>query len=178
MNESISTAQAGDRVTAMKLPIWISSWEIECCQPDAIVGQPWTTYPYLNLGAFPWWSDSATQPIPSEVANLGVVTLDGTISTHDERTTITTEGVTLPIVGTPATTPIIGRLIVDAHTGGDPHPITGTVQQIVGIKYLRKDGEPTAQLPPVELHSTLDRDNHPDGFDEYLVTLHTDENHN
>jgi hypothetical protein len=158
----------------MKLPIWIASWEIECCQPDAIVGTEWTTYPFVNAGSLPWWVEKATQPIPAEVAEFGTITLTGTIANHDDRTTITTSGITLPIHGTPPKPPFDARLVVDAHTD-TTFPVTGVVERVLGIKYKRINGWPIAQFPATELRSTSERQ---DGFDEYLVTLRTAENRN
>ena len=158
----------------MKLPIWIASWEIECCQPDATIGTDWTTYPFVNIGSQPWWAEKATQPIPAEVAELGTITLTGTIANHGDRTTITTRGITLPIHGETPSPPFSARLVVDAHTD-TTFPITGIVEHVLGINYQRKNGWPITQLPATELHSTSERH---DGFDEYLITLRTAENHN
>ena len=158
----------------MKLPIWIASWEIECCQPDAIVGTSWTTYPFVNIGSQPWWAEHATQPIPAEIAELGTITLTGTIATHGDRATITSRGLTLPIHGAAPKPPFVARLIVDAHTD-KTFPVTGIVERVLGINYQRKDSWRIAQLPATEIRSTSGLHN---TFDEYLVTLRTPENRN
>jgi hypothetical protein len=160
----------------VRLPIWIASWEIACCQPAAIVGSEWTTYPFVNIGSLPWWADKAKQPIPTQVAELGTIVFDGTLnrrsnrSKRRNRTTITTGGITLPIRGIAADPPFTARLVVDAHADDIATAllITGIVEHVLGIRYERSDGYPVAQLPAIELQSANDQEN---GFDEYLVTL-------
>jgi hypothetical protein len=165
-------------VVVVRLPIWIASWEIACCQPAAVVGSEWTTYPFVNIGSMPWWADKA---IPTQVAELGTIVFDGTLNRRSKRskgrnrTTITTGGITLPIRGIAADPPFTARLVVDAHDKYPGLPITGIVEQVLGIRYERSNGYPIAQLPAVELQSANDQEN---GFDEYLVTLRITENSN
>lgn len=165
----------------MKLPIWIASWEIECCQPNATVGKTWTTFPILNPGTLPWWADDATTKIPDDVIKLGTITMPGTLQTLDGRTTITNRGITIPIHGDAHTTPIHGRLIVDAHVERR-YPITGSVQRVRGIGYhYDRTGLPVSQLPPVELRTTAthrEPTDPPLRISNYLIDLQVDENHN
>ena len=164
----------------MKLPIWIASWEIECCQPDAIIGKTWTTYPFLNPGTLPWWAGHATTPIPDDVISLGTIDMPGTVTTIDDQTTITYRGITIPIHGRATTPPIHGRLIVDAHTPLR-NPITGRVQRVRGIGYQRTRSFPVAQLRPLELRSTTPKREPTDpplNISDFLIDLQVDENHN
>jgi hypothetical protein len=151
----------------MKLPIWIDSWEIECCQPDATVRDSWATYPFVHIGSLPWWANKATKPIPPEVARLGTVELDGTVNDEGNQITLAGCGVSLPIRGEAVAPPFLARLLVDAHVTKN-FPVTGIVEEVLGVKYRRKDGWPIEVLSTLHLASTSGQRGR---FDQYLVTL-------
>ena len=62
----------------MRVPIWVAAFELECCQPDATVGEPWTASVVVLKSADPWWAEYAAEPVPEEIRTMGVVDLEGT----------------------------------------------------------------------------------------------------
>lgn len=163
----------------MILPIWVASWEIECCQPDATVGEPWAAPFVLLMPPEPWWIEYVDIPPPAEVMELGVVELDGEVTSE---TTAEHPGVfqadTLRVVVrsplTFGTRELRGRLSFEGHDGpGMPDKklkVGGTVRRVRGIplRYELRDRRrvPIGQDDALDIESTIVR-----GLPEFLVDL-------
>lgn len=176
----------------MRVPIWVSAWELECCQPNATVGERWTVSVVGLKPPEPWWARHAPDPVPNEVLELGVVRLTGTTAstTLHERSRIVDLGgyrVIMPGAGGGPEVEIHGRLWLDGHEhpeyqGTPGLEWAGTVRRIRGIRLRYQPvtvylAIPVEQHEPVELKSTSDRDepgpaDH--GFSEFLIDLETD----
>ncbi|HYN99494.1 MAG TPA: DUF6578 domain-containing protein [Actinomycetota bacterium] len=176
----------------MQVPIWVSAWELECCQPDATVGERWTASLVGLKPPEPWWAQHAPQPIPDDVRSLGVVNLTGTaVSTtlHERSKIVDVGGYRVIVPGAPNTREIAvnGRLWLDGHEhpeyqGAAGLEWTGVVRRIRGIRLIYQPvtvylAIPVRQEEPVDLTSTSDR-NDPRmsdrGFSEFLIDLETD----
>ncbi|MGH9280494.1 MAG: hypothetical protein ACRD12_20670 [Acidimicrobiales bacterium] len=167
----------------MIIPIWVASWEIECCQPEAVVGQGWAA-PFLKLlPPEPWWREYASGQITAEIEALGVVDLDGEVvreSTDDAPAVFRSGAVRVVVRGPldPDATHVRGRLLFEGHDGPGVGPgvshdkleCRGIARRVRGIPllYELRDGThvPVAQDEPVDLTSTADR-----RFPEYLIEL-------
>lgn len=163
----------------MILPIWVASWEIECCQPDAIVGQPWAA-PFVRLGPpEPWWIGYADTPPPADVMELGVTELEGEVakaSTDQHPGVFRTEAFRVVVPGPlPADTrQLRGRLGFEGHDGPGVEDqrldISGIVRRVRGIPLVYEVRDrmhiPIGQDAPVDVDSTTVR-----GFPEYLVDV-------
>jgi hypothetical protein len=176
----------------MRVPIWVSAWELECCQPNATVGDRWTISLVGLKPPEPWWAVHVPDPIPDEVRELGVVRLWGTTAstTLHERSTIVDLGgyrVIMPGSGSGPEVELHGRLWLDGHEhpeyqGTPGLQWTGTVRRIRGIRLRYQPvtvylAIPVEQYEPVELRSTSDR-HEPEladrAFSEFLIDLETD----
>lgn len=182
-------AREGYAPGAMNVPIWVSAWELECCQPDATVGERWVASVIGLRPPEPWWAEHAPDPIPEEVRSLGVVDMEGTAAsrTLHSRSTIVDIGgsrVIVPDVTGSGIVKVHGRLWLDAHEhpeyrGTEGLVWTGVVRRIRGIRLIYQPvtvylAIPVRQEKPVELSSTSDR-NDPAmsdrGFSEFLIDL-------
>lgn len=163
------------------IPVWVASWEIECCQPEAVVGQEWAA-PFLRLAPpEPWWLAHASAPIPPEVEALGVVELDGAVVRDAASGALATcrSGDLCIVTPSPMTADagrIRGRLWFESHGGPgvseDRLECRGVVRRVRGIPLVYELRErtqvPVAQAEPVDLASTTEH-----GFPEYLIDLET-----
>jgi hypothetical protein len=168
------------------LPVWVSTWEFECCQPDAAVGEPWTAYLFLREGD-PWWIEYATTPVADNVLAFGRVAFDGVVlrpASGPNGAALVAHGpVRLAVPGTTdaTSTRFEGVIEHEGHGGGDADGIgdydvecTGIVRAVHGIAHqyeprLLDEGEgmvPVGQAPPIACESTRDR-----AFDTYVVTI-------
>ncbi|MEX0790587.1 MAG: DUF6578 domain-containing protein [Actinomycetota bacterium] len=175
----------------MRVPIWVSAWELECCQPNATVGERWTVSPIGLKPPDPWWAEHAPGPVPDDVLALGVVTLDGTAAstTLHDRSTIVDLGGNRVIVpgGGGREVRLHGRLWLDGHEhpeyqGASGLEWTGIVRRIRGIRLVYQPvtvylAIPVEQMKPVDLSSTSEI-NDPrladHGFAEFLIDLEAD----
>ena len=173
----------------MRVPIWVSAFELECCQPDATVGEEWVASVVVLKPANPWWARHSPEPVPDEVRRLGVVDLDGTASsvTLHARSAIVDVGgapVVVPGVTSPGPVKVQGRLWLDAHEHPEYQAMKqlewhGTVRRIRGVRLVYQPvtvylAIPIRQEPPVELMSTSARRDPAmadRGFAEFLVDL-------
>lgn len=173
----------------MRIPIWVSAVELECCQPDATVGEPWVASVVCLKPPDPWWAEHAPEPVPEEVLRMGVVDLQGTVSSaalHSEAAIVEVDGlrVIVPGVRGSGVVPVHGRLWLDAHEhprlqGTPGLEWRGVVRRVRGIRLLYRPvtvylAIPYHQEPAAELRSTADRDS-PEtaggGFAEFLIDL-------
>ncbi len=173
----------------MQLPIWVSAFELECCQPDATVGDPWVASVVGLKPADPWWAQHSPDPVPDSVRSLGVVELEGAAASttlHARSAIVDLGGVRVIVPGVTGngTVSVRGRLWLDAHEHPEYQNVPGLewrgiVRRIRGIRLLYQPvtvylAIPVRQEPPVELRSTsnrkdpamLDR-----GFSEFLIDL-------
>jgi hypothetical protein len=60
----------------MILPIWVASWELGCCQPEAEVGQSWAVPLRFTLGLTPWRATEFGIPLSPEQMSFGRVEVD------------------------------------------------------------------------------------------------------
>ena len=175
------TATADEPIT---LPVMLDSWELECCQPHATVGEEWTALMVLDLGG-PWWLRYATGPVPDDVRSFGVVELEGVVLRPAPRPhdlgLVATGPVRFAASVMAADQHLFRGVIRHEAHGGGPEGVlgteiecTGTVRRIQGVAYRHEsqllDGEegmvPVAQEPPVDLRSTADGQ-----FDTYVLTI-------
>ena len=156
----------------MRVPIWVAAFELECCQPDATVGEPWTASVVVLKSADPWWAEYAPEPVPEEIRTMGVVDLEGTTAsaTLHARAGIVDIGPFRVIVpGATGTGPlrVRGRLWLDAHEHPEFQQASGlrwqgVVRRILGIQLVYRPvtvyrAIPIRQKAPVLLGSTSDR---------------------
>jgi len=176
----------------MNLPIWVSAWELECCQPDATVGEPWVASVVGLKPPDPWWAEHAPEPVPDEVRSLGVVNLEGTaasVTLHARSAIVDLGGVRVIVPGVRSSgrVPVNGRLRLDAHEhpeyqGAQGLEWNGMVTRIRGIRLIYQPvtvylAIPVRQENPVELHSTSDPNDAAmadRGFSEFLIDIATD----
>ena len=169
--------------SSITLPVMLDSWELECCQPDAVVGEPWTAF--LVLGAAePGWLEYATDPVPDSVRDFGVVEFVGTVLRPAPRAEhaglVATGPVRVAVVDVRGDQQRF-RGVLQHEVHGQVEGVlstenecTGIVRRIQGIAFRREeklwDGEPAsvpvAQEPPVDLESTATR-----GYDTYALTI-------
>lgn len=175
----------------MEIPIWVSAWELECCQPHATVGEPWVASVVGLKPPEPWWAEHAPDPVPQDVLTLGVVTLQGVAvsrSLHTRSAIVDLGGyrVIVPGGGASGEMPVSGRLWLDAHEHPEYRGVEGlewrgTVRRIRGIRLIYQPvtvylAIPVRQEEPVELRSTSDRKDPAmldRGFSEFLIDLET-----
>lgn len=175
----------------MNVQIWVSAWELECCQPDATVGEPWVASVVGLRPPEPWWAKHAPDPIPRETLNLGVTDLEGRAASrtlHTESTIVDVGGGRVVVPGWTGEGPVKvhGRLWLDAHEypeyrGVDGLVWSGIVQRIRGIRLVFRPvtvylAIPIRQEEPVEMSSTSGRDDpvaSDRGFTEFLIDLKT-----
>lgn len=172
----------------MLLPIWVAARELDCCQPEATVGQRWHI-PLVHLSsADPWWAKDASEPIPQDVMSLGVVELEAEVesTSFSGQSAIASIGparIVVPEAGSEGPLSAKGRLWLDAHKypdvrGAPGLELSGTVRRIRGIHLVYEPvtvylAIPKRQAAPVELDSTTER-NDPEkdyGFAEFLIDL-------
>ena len=128
--------------------------------------------------------EHATQAVPEEVRNLGVIEFDGTVlrPAADEwhAGLVETAPIRVAVSGVAAGQEHFRGVLEHAVHGADEgvleyeNACTGVVRRIQGIAFRREDklwdGEPAflpvAQEPPVDLESTITR-----GFDTYVLTI-------
>ena len=153
------------------LPVWVATWEYECCQPDASVGAAWKGSVFLH-GAEPWW---ATEPssLPPEVLQLGVVDLEVRVLRPAPgvggAALVAADDIRLGAVGldlSDGPQRIVGRVVFEGHVGPggvdlDEVECHGTVRRVRRVPLLRENRDgmwvPIRQLPPVDVDSTADR---------------------
>ena len=136
----------------MTVPVWVQSWEFECCQPDVSVGQQWDATVVLRPPE-PWWEHFASSPLSENVRHLGVAEV-GIVTRPD--------GVLHVTMDEPAATRFRGRLVFDAHNVSDDEQqvvITGVVRRIRGVELTQamRPGEvivPVGQSEPVDVSAT------------------------
>lgn len=176
----------------MLLPIWVAARELDCCQPEATVGQTWRI-PLVGLrSADPWWAKDASEPVPDEVMSMGVVELDAEVESvsFTGSSAIASIGpdvrIVLPEVASEGPTQLRGRLWLDGHEHFEVRDapgleLSGTVRRIRGIKLVFEPvtvylAIPKRQEAAIDLHSTTDRhDTIKDyGFAELLIDLEID----
>jgi hypothetical protein len=173
----------------MRVPIWVSAFELECCQPDATVGEQWVASAVVLKPPEPWWAKHSPEPVPDEVLTLGVASLEGTAAsvTLHSRSAIVDVGcgrVIVPEVASAGPVAVYGRLWLDAHEHPEYQGVaglgwSGVVERIRGIRLVYQPvtvyrAIPIRQEAPVELKSTSDR-NDPAMLDrayaEFLIDL-------
>ena len=173
----------------MRFPIWVPATELECCQPDATVGEPWTASVVALKEPQPWWVKHSPEPVSDEVLSMGVVEVEGTAasSTMRGRSSIVHVGglrVILPGERVNGTVRRRGRLWLEVHGHPELQGVpglqwNGTVRGISGIRLEYRPvtvylAIPVRQEPPVRLVSTSDRRDPAmldRGFSEFLIDL-------
>lgn len=173
----------------MQVPIWVSAFELECCQPDATVGEEWVASVVVLKPPEPWWAQHWPEPVSEEVLTLGVAELEGTaasVTLHSRSAIVDVGGGRVIVPGVPSEGPAVisGRLWLDAHEHPEHQGVPGLewrgmVERILGIRLLYRPvtvyrAIPFRQEPPVELRSTSDRRDPAmidRGFAEFLVYL-------
>lgn len=172
----------------MRVPIWVSAVELECCQPDATVGESWVASVVGLKPADPWWAEHSPEPVPDEVRSMGVVDLEGTAASatlHARAAIVDVGGFRVVVPGArTGAVPVRGRLRLDAHEYPEFQGVAGlqwegVVRRISGIRLVYQPvtvylAIPVRQEPPVDLASTsgrkdplmADRE-----FSEFLIEL-------
>jgi hypothetical protein len=153
------------------VPVFVSAWEMDCCQPDATVGEEWTG----NLFFYPpkpWWLDEGGQGDADP--ELGVIELDVDIrrsaSSEEAMALVDAGDLLLGVKGLrgKGRRRVRGRVISEWH-GPDPDGVKlaevacqGLVRRVrlVPIEFERR-GErsfyPVARLPAIDARSTSER---------------------
>ncbi|MEX2586413.1 MAG: hypothetical protein WD602_00255 [Actinomycetota bacterium] len=172
----------------MLLPIWVAARELDCCQPEATVGETWRI-PMVDLrSADPWWAEDASEPVPQDVMSLGVVEMQAEVesTSFGGQSAIASVGpvrIVVPQGASEGLIPAKGRLWLDAHKYSDVRgapglELSGIVRRIRGIRLVYEPvtvylAIPKRQEPPIDLNSTKAR-NDPEkdyGFAELLIDL-------
>ena len=153
------------------VPVFVSAWEIDCCQPDATVGEEWTACLFL-FPARPWWAREGEQA--SADPQLGLVDLEVNVvrpaSTDESMALVDAGAIRLGVRGLRATGShrLQGRVVSEWH-GPDPEggqleevACRGVVRRVrlVPVEYEPRGDRawfPVAELPAVEVRSTAER---------------------
>ena len=155
------------------LTIWVSAWEMDCCQPDAVVGETWSACVLLEP-AEPWWYGQSNRSTPPP--EVGVVELELDVvraaPSADGYGLARLGAVSIGVKGAEAVGPqrVRGRLWNQWH-GPDPDglefeetAVEGVVRRVrrVPIDYQRQIADtrsfmPVGELQPIEAHSTIER---------------------
>lgn len=172
----------------MVLPIWVAARELDCCQPEATVGQKWQIGLVALRSADPWWAEHASEPVPEEVMAMGVVDMEAEVESTSfvGESAIASIGpcrIVLPEKAPDGPRRVRGRLWLDAHDIFDVRDapgleMAGTVRRIQGIRLVYEPvtvymAIPKRQEPAIDLHSTTER-NDPEkdyAFAEFLIDL-------
>ena len=157
----------------MILPIWVATWELDCCQPDAVVGERWRGSVFLHPGP-QWWVSEYNRQLPPEHKDLGVVELDVDVvrptPAPEGAALARVEGVSIGVLGLQAMGKhhVRGTCIFEGHTGPDGVALEevecrGIVRRVRRVPLVyeprgRRMWVPLAQLDPIDVHSTLDRE--------------------
>jgi len=147
------------------VPIWIASWELGCCQPQAEVGKPWIVPVSFDPTTDPWWVVDHGAAATAEQRSYGVADLD--VRSENGAPGIYTAG-PLRFHGPVDLTEghHTGRLHVDAHSSDDHQTVTTggpvTAVDLIPLRFTLKERDgrgvycPTEQLEPVRVGSTRD----------------------
>lgn len=172
----------------MLLPIWVASRELDCCQPEAAVGETWRIPMVYLSSADPWWANDASEPVPENVMTMGVVELEAEVesTSFSGQSAIASIGparIVLPERAPEGPLSARGRLWLDAHVYSDVRgapglELSGTVRRIRGIRLVYEPvtvylAIPKRQEAAIELSTTRER-NDPEkdyGFAEFLIDL-------
>ncbi|MFN2608578.1 MAG: hypothetical protein ABR511_11920 [Acidimicrobiales bacterium] len=155
----------------MVLPVFAAAWELECCQPEATVGQAWSACLFLNPPV-PWWTEEDDEGA-SESA-LGVMELDVDVlrgAEGDEAMALADAGpVCLGVKGLRETGRrlLCGRISSEWHGPGPEGVSLGDVECTGNVRRVRlfpiafeRRGDrawfPVEELSPVDVRSTGDR---------------------
>lgn len=172
----------------MQVPIWVSAVELECCQPDATVGERWTASVVGLKPPEPWWVEHSPEPVPEEVLTMGVVDLEGVAASAalHAKAAIVDVGPGRVVVPGARSGPlrVHGRLWLDAHDHPEFQQVPGlawqgVVRRVRGIPLLYRPvtaylAIPFRQQRAVELESTTVRRDPAAagrGFAEFLIDL-------
>jgi len=157
----------------MILPIWVATWELDCCQPDAVVGESWRASVFLHPGP-PWWVSEYGRRLPPEHDELGVLEVDVDVvrpaPAPEGAALARVDGASIGVVGLQGMGKhhLRGRCIFEGHTGPDGVALDevecrGIVRRVRRVPLLyeprgKRMWVPLAQLDPIDVHSTLGRD--------------------
>ena len=150
----------------MIVPIWAAAWEIECCHPDATVGERWEAPLKFDPDPRVWWARDAGVEAPPEAHQLGLLEVDlSRVPSPDSRPILFRHG-TLTFSAPPDLSEghHVGRLWLDAHAE-PPHELRTARGKVARVDVVPLEYELVAdrmyeargQLPPRSVNSTLDR---------------------
>lgn len=155
----------------MIVPVFVSAWEMDCCQPDATVGEQWQGCLFLYPPK-PWWVQEGDQW--SDDPEMSVIELDVDVvrsATSDDAMALVDAGaIRLGIEGLrgKGRRRVRGRVSSEWH-GPDPKGVKleevaaeGIVRRVrlVPIEFERRGEKafyPVARLSPIEVRSTSER---------------------
>jgi hypothetical protein len=147
------------------VPIWAARWEIECCQPDATIGERWQGPLRFDPDPRPWLAREG-RTASADAEQFGLVELEvKRIAAPDSTYPLFVFG--QATFSGPADMPAghhVGRLWLDAHSN-PPHELritSGIVRRVdlVPLVYEKVGGrifEPREQLASRTVSSTRDR---------------------
>lgn len=151
--------------------MFVSAWEMDCCQPDATVGEAWSGCLFL-LPPRPWWVQRGDHW--SDEPDLGVVEFDVEVvrsaMADDAMALIDAGPVRFGMEGLrgKGRRRVRGRVISEWH-GPDPKGVKleevaceGLVRRVrlVPVEFERRGEKafhPTARLAPIDVRSTSER---------------------
>lgn len=156
----------------MILPVFVANWELDCCQPEARIGEEWTGCLFLDPPT-PWWVQDQNEGTSSE-PGFGAIEVDVDVlrmATTDEAMALVDAGpARLGVKGLRGTGRhrLRGRISSWWH-GPDPEGVQlqevacrGVVRRVrlVPVEFERR-GErswfPVAELAPIDVRSTDER---------------------
>ncbi len=159
------------------LPIYVSGWEIECCQPDITVGERWLAFPIFTE------SDGSGEVTSGPTNGTGkpVGLIEANIRPHrlSEADAPVIELNGLAIASSAhleSAATVTGHLFNDAHycdeTYNSQYPllVEGIVRRLYGMKFRYKDGSRISQAVTQLVTSARggQRDRY---YDEFLMLL-------
>lgn len=160
----------------VRVPVWSEAWEIDWCQPDAEVGKSWSVPLSFVPGVEPRWVTEFAASVPKAQRDLGVVSLDLHGERAGERPLYHAGALVFGCSDPLSDGSYTGRLWVDAHSSAaDARTLTGTVSdvQLVPIRSERLGARlfvPVAQLDPIRVSSTRERDRYEQRSDHQEIS--------
>lgn len=156
----------------MIVPVFVSAWEMDCCQPEATVGEEWTSGCLFLIPPTPWWAREGERA--SAEPELGVIELDVDVvrpaGTDESMALVDAGAVRMGVKGLRGTgrRRLRGRVMSDWHApdveGVNLAEVAfeGLVRRVrlVPIEYERRGDRswfPVAELAPVDVRSTRER---------------------
>lgn len=149
----------------MLVPVFAASWEIECCQPEAEIGEQWDVPVSFRAEVDPWYVTEFGAAASDEVIARGRVTLDIEVVRTIGDYVVATDGrVYFLMQSADVAQNLTGRLWLDAHREPDATEaqIHGVVKMVELIPLCYRPREEREFVPaeagePITVSSSAER---------------------